>query len=135
MSTTINFDSENFGKLFMRFFVGVFFVIIGVHFFVCGHNALIMLGKLLGLLGINFSPILFGTILASTHIACGMTILIGFLFRVSCFLLGTVTLLKAIIAFYVHIDMFNITLPTLTLSMILYGMMFIGGGRFSAQRG
>ena len=134
MSTTINFDTENFGKLFIRFFIGVYFAITGVHFFVGGHNALVLLGKILQVLGINFSPMLFGVILASMHIVCGMTILLGFLFRSSCFLLGSITLLEAVIEIYMHNSIFNRVLPTFLLSMIIYGMMFIGKGKFSVTK-
>lgn len=133
MSTSINFDTENFGKLFIRIFLGIYFVVIGVHFFVSGHDALIVLGTILKILGITFSPIFFGWVLASMHIICGMTILIGFLFRISCFLLGSVTLLEAIIALYTDKNFINGVAHIFLLSMILFGMMFVGGGRFSAK--
>lgn len=134
MSTTINFDTENFGKLLLRLFVGGYFVILGVNFFVDGHRALILLGRITNILGITFSPIFFGSAFAMMHIVFGMTILIGFWFRLSCCLLGTITMFEAIIAAYTHARIFGIVLPTLVLSMVVYSMMFIGGGRFSAAR-
>ena len=134
MAMTINFDSENFGKLFIRFFLGVYFIVIGIHFFVSGHSALVFISKVLKVLHFKFSPMLFGSSLASIQIVCGMTVLLGFLFRLSCFLLGSVVLLDAIIAFYMHNNVFSSILPTALLSMILFGMIFVGGGKFSVSK-
>ncbi|MDR1255621.1 MAG: DoxX family membrane protein [Puniceicoccales bacterium] len=134
VTTSINFDSESFGKLFIRIFIGIFFMVNGVHFFMGGHAALATLGKILGMVGINFSPVLFGGVLAAIHIVCGLTLIIGFLFRTSCFLLGLISFLKALIALFAGKNILNDVAHIFTLSMVTVGMMFIGGGKFSAKK-
>ncbi|MDR2436438.1 MAG: DoxX family membrane protein [Puniceicoccales bacterium] len=134
MSASINFDSENFGKLFMRLFLGIFFMANGVHFFAYGHSALAILGKMLGAIGIHFSPVIFGGILATIHIVCGLTVVIGFFFRTSCFLLGLISLLKVAVAILAGGSITNDTAYAFTVGMTMFGMMFTGGGRFAAGK-
>jgi uncharacterized membrane protein YphA (DoxX/SURF4 family) len=131
MGPSIKFDSENFGKLFIRLFVGIFFAVNGVHFFVCGHKSLAILGAIFGMIGIKFSPVFFGGLLAGVHIVCGLTVIIGFLFRTSCFLLGLISLLEGIIAIYTGKCALD-SAPMLTIGMVTLGLMFTGEGRFSA---
>jgi putative oxidoreductase len=134
MSASINFDSENFGKLFMRLFLGIFFMVNGVYFFIHGHTALAILGKILGVIGVHFSPVIFGGILATIHIVCGLTVVIGFLFRTSCFLLGLISIFKVAITLLASGSITHDSAYAFTVGMTMFGMMFIGGGRFVAGK-
>ncbi|MDR0595726.1 MAG: DoxX family membrane protein [Puniceicoccales bacterium] len=134
MSTSINFDSENFGKLFIRSFLGIFFIVKGVHCFANGRTALTTLGTTFSLIGVHFSPLLFGAVLAILHITCGLAIVIGFFFKLSCFLLGAISLLGTIAAGFPSKSIINSSTYMFTISMVTTGMMFIGSGRFSVKK-
>jgi putative oxidoreductase len=106
----------------------------GVYFFVCGHAALAVLGTVFGVIGIHFSPILFGGMLAAMHIVCGLTMVMGFFFRWSCFLLGSISLLEAAIAIFMGKSILNDVAYIFIVSMVTFGLMFTGSGKFSATK-
>jgi uncharacterized membrane protein YphA (DoxX/SURF4 family) len=80
-------DKENFGKLFSRLVVGLFFIAFGIHHFSNGMSSLQALGTIFSVICITFWPGMWGVFAAVTLILSGMCFLIGFFFHTNCALL------------------------------------------------
>jgi uncharacterized membrane protein YphA (DoxX/SURF4 family) len=83
--------------------------------------------------GIGFSPMFFGEVLAIINIICGLTAIMGFLFKTSCFLLGLTFLLETIAAALIGKGTFSCIVPGFTIGMVTFGLIFIGSGKFSVK--
>ncbi|MDR3317734.1 MAG: DoxX family protein [Puniceicoccales bacterium] len=127
-------EKGNFGKLFIRLFLGLFFVGSGIQYFAGGISALRLLGSIFNAIGITFWPSIWGTFSAVILILSGMCFLIGFFYRSNCSLLLFVFFLKAMTNWYISK---NFSEPEFLLNTLialqLFGLLFIGAGRFSSD--
>jgi uncharacterized membrane protein YphA (DoxX/SURF4 family) len=133
MGSSVSFDSENFGKLFIRTFFGVFFIATGIHFFTHGHGNLIAIGAIVKWLKIGLPPMFLCETLAVVNIIFGLTVIIGFLFRMSCFVLALASLLETVASMLANHGAFNVSAPTLAIAMAMLGFVFIGSGKFAVK--
>ncbi|MDR2371585.1 MAG: hypothetical protein LBD60_00325 [Puniceicoccales bacterium] len=127
-------DKENFGKLFIRLLVGLFFVALGIRYFSGGMSSLQILGAIFNILGITFWPSIWGIFSAVVLILSGMCFLIGFFFRTNCALLLLVFFLKLLTAWFFSKNFFDSEfLLNASLAVLLFAFLFMGAGRFSSD--
>jgi putative oxidoreductase len=127
-------EKENFGKLFIRLFLGLFFVASGVRYFSGGVSALQLLGAIFNVIGITFWPIIFGIISAVILVLSGMCFLIGFFYRLNCGLLLAIFFLKALGNGYSLGNFFDAEfLLNILITLSLFAFLFMGAGRFSSD--
>jgi uncharacterized membrane protein YphA (DoxX/SURF4 family) len=127
-------EKENFGKLFIRLFLGLFFVASGIRYFAGGISALQGLGAIFSAIGMTFWPAIFGIFAAVILILSGMCFLIGFFYRLNCGLLLLVFFLKALANGYRWQNFFDAEfLLNILIALLLFAFLFIGAGRFSSD--
>ncbi|MDR2812653.1 MAG: hypothetical protein LBB05_02620 [Puniceicoccales bacterium] len=127
-------DKENFGKLFIRLAVGLFFIALGIRHFSSGMPSLQALGNIFSVIGITFWPGAWGVFSAVTLILSGMCFLIGFFFRTNCALLLLVFFLKLLATWFFSKNFFDAEfLLSASLSVLLFSFLFMGAGRFSSD--
>jgi uncharacterized membrane protein YphA (DoxX/SURF4 family) len=133
-SITSFWEKEHFGKLFIRLFLGLFLVALGVRHFSGGLSALRTLGAIFDVIGITFWPGFLGTCSAIILILSGMCFLIGFFYRLNCGLLLLIFFLKAVISWRLADHFFNTEfLFNALIALLLFSLLFIGAGRFSSD--
>ena len=129
------FESENFGKLLIRITIGAYFIASGIKYFAGGWNMLESLGKIFSAIGISFFPRFFGISSSIVLILCGMSFMIGFFFKINSFLLFVLFLLKTVVNWKLcHNFWNNDFLFSFIISIFLFSLIFIGPGRFSADK-
>ncbi|MDR1303188.1 MAG: DoxX family membrane protein [Puniceicoccales bacterium] len=127
-------EKENFGKLFIRLFLGLFFVASGVRYFSGGISALQTLGAIFSAIGITFWPVIFGIISAVILVLSGMCFLIGFFYRLNCGLLLAIYFLKALGNGSGLKNFFDGEfLLNILIALLLFAFLFMGAGRFSSD--
>jgi putative oxidoreductase len=127
-------EKENFGKLFIRLFLGLLFVASGVRYFSGGISALQVLGAIFSVIGITFWPIIFGIISAVILVLSGMCSLIGFFYRLNCGLLLVIYFLKALGNRSGLKNFFEAEfLLNILIALLLFAFLFMGAGRFSSD--
>jgi uncharacterized membrane protein YphA (DoxX/SURF4 family) len=127
-------DKENFGKLFIRLVIGLFFIALGIRYFSGGMFSLRALGAIFNAIGIAFWSGLWGTFSAVILILSGMCFLIGFFFRTNCGLLLLVFFLKALATWTALENFFDDEfLLSASLAVMLFSFLFMGAGRFSSD--
>jgi uncharacterized membrane protein YphA (DoxX/SURF4 family) len=127
-------DKENFGKLFIRLTVGLFFVALGIRYFSQGMTSLQILGAIFYAIGITFWPGLWGVFSAVILILSGMCFLIGFFFRTNCALLLLLFFFKGLAVWGSSRNFFDAELLlNASLSVLLFSFLFMGAGRFSSD--
>ena len=127
-------NQPNFGLLLMRFGLGGMMLAIGVSKFLEGSSALGQLGGAMSYIGIDFLPVMWGFFAAASMVGGGFFVVIGFLFRTSCFLI-LLTMLVAI-SYHVHAGddlIFGAGAHALKTAIAFFALMFVGPGRFSIQ--
>ncbi|MDR1434840.1 MAG: DoxX family protein [Puniceicoccales bacterium] len=127
-------EKENFGKLFIRLFLGLFFIASGIRHFSGGISALRILGSIFNAIGITLWPGLWGTFSSVILVLSGMCFLIGFFYRTNCGLLLLVFFLKALTNWYLSKNFFDGEfLLNALITLSLFAFLFIGAGRFSSD--
>jgi uncharacterized membrane protein YphA (DoxX/SURF4 family) len=127
-------DKENFGKLFIRLLVGLFFIALGIRYFSGGMSSLQILGAIFNTLGVTFWPGIWGVCSAVVLILSGMCFLIGFFFRTNCALLLLVFFLKLLTVWFFSKNFFDPEfLLNASLAVLLFAFLFMGAGRFSSD--
>ncbi|MDR1907096.1 MAG: hypothetical protein LBQ03_02670 [Puniceicoccales bacterium] len=127
-------DKENFGKLFMRLLMGLFFIALGIRYFSGGMSSLQILGTIFNVLGITFWPGIWGVFSAVVLILAGMCFLIGFFFRTNCAFLLLLFFLKSLTVWVFSKNFFDGEfLLNASLAVMLFSFLFMGAGRFSSD--
>jgi putative oxidoreductase len=127
-------NQTNFGLLLMRLGLGGMMAAVGVSKFLEGAPALEQLGGAMKFVGLDFLPVMWGFFAAASMVGGGFFIIIGFLFRTSCFMIF-VTMVVAIV-YHVHAGddlIFGNGAHALKTAIAFFALMLIGPGRFSAQ--
>ncbi|MDR2777092.1 MAG: hypothetical protein LBB17_03575 [Puniceicoccales bacterium] len=132
--SSLHFDREDFGKLFIRLVLGITLAAKGVMFLVEGQSFLTTLGKNLSIVGVTFWPLFLGGVIAICHIVCGITMAIGAFFKTSTFLFGTFFLLEAAFKYHIGSNLSGKISYLVMLSAVMYGFMFIGSGSYAVQK-
>lgn len=129
------FDSENFGKLFLRLMLGAFFIASGVKYFAGGLNMLETFGKIFSAIGLSFFPKFCGIASALVLILSGMCFVIGFFFKLNSCLLLFIFAIKTIVNWKISHNYWNSDfLCSLILVTTLISYIFIGPGQFSSDK-
>lgn len=124
----------NFGLFFIRICIGSCIIARSIPKFLGGASQLTALGESMHAIGIHFFPLFWGMLLAFTAACGGMAMIIGFLFRPACLCL---TLAMSLATFH-HIrsgqSFSEVTIIPCLLTVVCFGLMFIGSGRWSVDR-
>ncbi|MDR1366912.1 MAG: DoxX family protein [Puniceicoccales bacterium] len=127
-------EKENFGKLFIRLVIGLFFIAFGIRHFAGGMLSLQALGVIFSTIGITFWPGVWGVFSSVILILSGMCFLIGFFFRTNCVLLSLVFFLKLLTTWSSSKNFFDVEfLLNASLTVLLFSFLFMGAGRFSSD--
>ena len=128
------FVRENFGLLLLRVSLGVIMIMHGVPKILGGVETLESVGSTLGNLGIRFAPVFWGFMAAFTEVLGGLLLVVGFLFRPACALLGFTMVVASVYHFTHGDDFFTVTSHALSLAFVFFSMLFFGPGKFSVQK-
>ncbi|MDR2807082.1 MAG: hypothetical protein LBB11_02915 [Puniceicoccales bacterium] len=128
-------EKENFGKLLIRFFWGLFFIILGIRYFAGGMATLKTLGSIFNNIGIHSAIGFWGIITALVLILSGICFFIGFFFRTNCCVLLFIFFLKVLTYRHTLQSFFDEAyLLDVSMALLLFSFLFIGAGRFSFDR-
>lgn len=128
-------DKPDLGFIIVRVVVGVIFVAAGIGKFLGGSSTLTGVGESMGLIGIDFAPLIWGVLAALVETVGGFLLVIGFLFRGAAFFL----FLTMLLATFLKIDggaefVSGIGYP-LAMAAITCCLMFTGPGKIAVQKG
>lgn len=128
------FRKPDLGLLIIRLVLGATFIVHGVTKFMGGTSTLEFLGSTLSMFGINAFPVFWGGIAALCEMLGGILVLLGYKFR-----FGAVAIfLVMVVAFYWHFskgDSFGKYSQPLEMAAIFLGLLFIGPGKHSIDKG
>jgi len=123
----------DFGLLLLRVGLGAIMAAHGVTAIMNGQDQWKFMGSQLALLGIDFYPLFWGFMAAISMAVGGFFVVIGYLYRISCFLI----FLTMLMAFLFHLNsgdgMLEAGGQSLKMCLAFLAMMFVGPGRFSVQ--
>ena len=122
--------SPDFGLLIIRIGIGLAFVLHGKSKMFGGPELWEKIGGAMSSLGVDFGFIFWGFMAAFAEFAGGILLGLGLLFRPVCVLL----FLTMLVAAFKHItagDDFKKYAHALELAILLFGLYFIGPGKFS----
>jgi putative oxidoreductase len=123
------------GLLFMRFGLGVIFVIHGLPKLTGGPATWRGIGQAMGNIGIHQWPEFWGFLAAVTEGLGGVLLVLGAFFRPACLLLGF-TMAMATVQLMSDAKMrdFKAYSHPLKMAVVFVGLAFIGPGRFSIDK-
>jgi len=127
------FQRKDLGLAILRISLGVIMIIHGVPKFLGGQEMLRSVGLAMGYLGIHFWPTFWGFLAAFSEVAGGFFLIIGFLFRPSCFCL-LCTMVVAIVYQVSRGEDFSVLSHPLTMAAVFFALMFVGPGKYSLQK-
>lgn len=128
------FKKPDFGLLVIRLVLGSTYVIHGLTKFEGGTHVLERVGSVLDVFGITAFPVFFGGLAALCEMLGGCLIFVGYKFRFAVF---AVFLVMAI-AFYTHFiksGSFGECAWPLEMAAVFIGLLFIGPGKYSVDKG
>ncbi len=128
------FQRQDFGLLTIRVSLGIIMMIHGVPKFLGGTEVLEKVGSAMTYLGIDFAPVFWGFMAAFSEVLGGSLLIIGFLFRPSCFFLGFTMAVATLLNFSIGSDFGSITSHPLSMAFLFFSLMFIGPGKYSVQK-
>ena len=133
------FKKPDVGLLIMRVGLGLFMMNHGLSTFMGGSRAIESVGKGLSVFGIAIFPLFFGAIAALIEFLGGFLFTIGFKFRIASALLFIVMVVATSFMYDSHISagfavVNKIAWPA-ELALVFLGLLFIGPGKYSADKG
>lgn len=128
------FNKSDFGLLVIRVVVGGFMMYHGITKFMAGAGALESLGKAVSVFGISAFPLMFGILAALTESLGGFLMLIGYKFRIAVAFLFIVMFVGAYSTFDGLSSLGNVS-RAIEMAAVFFGLLFIGPGKFSADKG
>ena len=126
-------DRPDVGFLLMRVIVGAFMIAHGVGKLMGGPDRMEGVGESMEILGLGFAPLFWGFLAAITMTVGGFFVMIGFLFRLSCFLL----FLTMVVATLTELDSGEGLLGAahaIKTGTVFLGLLFIGPGRYAINK-
>lgn len=122
------------GLLLMRVGLGFFFIVVhGWPKISGGVERWRDLGGAMRHLGISFAPEMWGFLAAAVEFGGGILLVIGFLFRGTCFALAVTMAVAATMVYKTQGSLFAAAHP-IELGVVFLGLIFVGAGRFSLDR-
>ncbi len=119
-------NKPDFGLFLLRLIVGVLIIAHGVNLFIEGDFK--STGANMSLLGIQFGFMFWGFMAALVQTVCGFFVIIGFLFRLSCFLLFFTMVVATVYHFNADHDLLNITSHAIKTGAVFAALLFTGPG-------
>ena len=124
---------RDLGLLLLRVALGILFVYVhGWPNLAGGHLRWQEIGHDMHYVHINFAPVIWGFIAAFSESIGGALFVIGFLFRPSCILLALTMAVVSIMEFKMH-GLASAS-HAMELTIIFLSMIFIGPGKYSADK-
>lgn len=134
MNTPVVLKKPDLGLLIIRIVLGACFIVHGILKFMGGTPALEQVGKSLTFFGINDFHLIFGVIAATFEIVGGILVLLGAQFRVGVLLILFVLLMAFSTTFLTTPTFMQYAWP-LELFAVFFGLLFIGPGAYSVDKG
>jgi putative oxidoreductase len=123
------------GLLFMRFGLGVAFIMHGVPKLSDGPAAWRGIGQAMGNIGIHQWPEFWGFLAAVSEGVGGVLLVLGAFFRPTCLLLAfTMAMATTQLMSDAKTRKFNVFSHPLEMAVVFVGLAFIGPGRFSIDK-
>ena len=127
------FRQYDLGLFLLRVAVGVIMIIHGVPKFLGGTEILKEVGSAMVNLGVTYVPVFWGFMAAFSEVLGGLLLIVGFLFRPACFLLGFTMVIATLLEYSTESSFRSVAHP-LTMTFLFFSFMFIGPGRWSLQK-
>lgn len=124
---------SHLGLLILRVGVGIMFMTHGIPKFARGVEGWERLGRNMGLLGLDFAPMLWGFLAALTETAGGLCLVLGLWTRVVCLPLAF-TMVVAALSHLDKGDGLGKASHAIEACFVFVGLFFVGPGRFSLDR-
>lgn len=130
MFSTNRYRFHDLGLLLLRVGIGVMFMVHGYPKLLGGPDAWAGLGGVMGKVGLNFAPALWGFLAALAEFGGGLLLALGLFFRVAS--LGLlVTMIMATVMHLSKGDGFSDYSHALESAFVFLGLLFAGPGRYS----
>ena len=133
------FKKPDVGLLIIRIGLGLFMMNHGLAKFMGGTGSLESVGKGMSVFGIAIFPLFFGVIAALIEFLGGFLFLIGFKFRIAAGLLFVVMVVATSFMYDANaasgFAVFNKIAWPAELGLVFLGLLFVGPGKFSADKG
>lgn len=127
------FRQHDLGLFLLRVAVGVIMIIHGVPKFLGGTEILKEVGSAMVNLGVTYVPVFWGFMAAFSEVLGGLLLIVGFLFRPACLLLGFTMVIATLLNYSIESSFRSVAHP-LTMTFLFFSFMFIGPGRWSLQK-
>jgi putative oxidoreductase len=124
---------RDIGLLFLRLGIGTMMILHGWPKLAGGIVQWEKLGKAMGVLGVNFFPVLWGFSAAMVETLGGVLLIIGFCFRPVSILM-TMNFIVATIFLYKTSSQFIEWSRPAELLILFFSLIFIGAGKYSVDR-
>lgn len=125
---------KNTGLLLMRIGIGAMFIIVhGYPKLMGGPERWEKVGGSMKNLGINFFPVAWGFLAASTEAIGGLLLILGLFFRPTCLFLIFVMAVAAITNFSKAGSLFEAAHP-IEVGLTFVGLLFLGPGKYSIDK-
>lgn len=134
MNIAAAFKKPDFGLLVMRLVLGATYTALGLMKFMGGTPVLEKLGSALQVFGISAFPVFFGGLAALCEMLGGCLVFLGYKFRFAAFAI----LVVMVVAFYSQIAgsaTFFQYAWALEMAAVFFGLLFIGPGKYSIDKG
>lgn len=124
----------DFGLLALRVMLGALLTLHGVGYLMGGSVAYGLLGSAVGLFGMNIMHLFWGFLAALIYTVGGLFIMLGFVFRLVCFLMSLCMFVYAYPYFQNGTLLKPVTPHALTLLILAVCFIFIGPGTYSIDK-
>ncbi|MCZ4243279.1 DoxX family protein [Pedobacter punctiformis] len=124
---------RNTGLLLIRLGLGIMFIIHGFPKLAGGIKGWEGLGGSMKLIGIDFLPVFWGFMAAATETFGGFLLIVGLFFRPACLLLIFTMIIAALVHFSKG-DGVSGASHAIELGIVFIGLIFIGPGKYSADK-
>jgi putative oxidoreductase len=121
------------GLLILRVGLGICFIMHGYPKLAGGEQMWGKVGGAMSMLHIDFGHSLWGLLAAVAETLGGLLLILGFLFRPACVFL-TITMIVAAAAHLTKGEGFNGASHAMELAIITFSLLFIGPGKYSADK-
>ncbi len=128
------FKKPDFGLLAMRLILGASFITHGVLKFMGGTPVLEQVGKAVGVFGIHEFPVFFGGMAGLVEILGGILVFLGYKFRFGVAAILLVLIVAVYSTFLATPSFMQFAWP-LEMFAVFFGLLFIGPGKYSIDKG